>query len=131
MTQSFAATGKIDEAYTPEQVIIGAADVVTKAQTLLTGVVYAGLTVLGRVTATGKLRKAVNTAVDGSAVPCAILVEAVDATGGDVVAPVYLAGEFNLDALTWDATFSTDVLKSAAFPDGSNIFVKKLAYSAI
>lgn len=52
----------------------------------------------------GKYRVAVSTNVDGSAVPDAILADDVDASGADVAnAALYLAGEFNSNAMTFGA----------------------------
>lgn len=130
MATSFAASGKTDETYTPEQVVIGASDVITRPETFKSGADVAALTVLGRITASGKLIKSVNTASDGSEIPVAIAVENVASAGADKVGPAYIAGEFNVDALVWDATYSTDALKLAAFGDGP-IVLKKLAYSAV
>lgn len=129
MPQSFAASGKTDETFTQEQVVIGASDVITNPQTFKSGANVAALTVCGRITASGKLIKSVQTAEDGSQVPCAIAVEAVASAGADVIAPAYLAGEFNIAALTWDASWSTDALKLAA--SNSGLVFKKLAYSAV
>ncbi len=53
-----------------------------------------------------KYTKAVATAVDGSADPKAILVDASDCTGGDVTGGVYLQGEFNPNAITFDASWT-------------------------
>lgn len=56
-------------------------------------------TVLGQITADAKYVKSVAAANDGSQVPDAVLAEAVDATGVDVQAVVYIAGEFDQDKL--------------------------------
>lgn len=129
MPQSFAASGKTDETFTPEQVVIGGSDVITAPQVFKSGANVGALTVCGRITASGKLIKCVQTAVDGSAVPCAIAVADVASSGADVTGPAYLAGEFNIDALVWDASWSTDALKLAA--SNSGLVFKKLAYSAV
>ena len=128
MTQSFAASGKTDEVFTPEQVVIGASDVITRPETYKSGANVVALAVCGRITATGKLIKSVQTAVDGSQVPCAIAIEDVASAGADVVAPAYIAGEFNIDALVWDATWTTDALKLGSAPNA--LIFKKLRYSA-
>jgi hypothetical protein len=130
MATSFAASGHTDEAYTPEQVIVGASDVITRPETYAAGADVAALTVMGRVTASGKLIPSVSTAVDGSEKPVAIAVEAVAAAAADKVGPAYIAGEFNVDALVWDASWTTDAQKLASPGDGQLVF-KKLAYSAV
>ncbi|WP_407156316.1 head decoration protein [Bradyrhizobium sp. STM 3557] len=55
--------------------------------------------VLGKVTADSKYIKSLKAATDGSEVPDAIATEAVDATAGDVETIVFIAGEFDQDAL--------------------------------
>lgn len=67
-------------------------------------------------------------ATDGSEVPVGILVNAIDASGGDAAGSIYTAGEFNQDKLVWDASFTTDALKRNAF-DRTPIHIKKPAYS--
>lgn len=54
----------------------------------------------------GKLTKAVKTATDGSAVPHSIAVDDVDATLADKNGGVYVAGEFNQNAIILDASFA-------------------------
>lgn len=72
-------------------------------------------------------------AVEGGATPVqAIGVLAHAVTGGvadgDVNGQVWYSGCFNMDALVWDASFSTDALKAAAFagaPTPTTILVAK------
>ncbi len=118
--------------YTPEQRFAGDSDIITRVLTIAkvsAGAVIPAGTVLGQIDASGKLIPAIGTAVDGSAVPVAILPEAVDTTGGDVSFAVYVAGEFNLDWVKFDASFSTEAAKLGAFPAESPIVVRKLGYS--
>lgn len=124
----FSAQSDLTESFTPEVVLLDD-DAISKPDTIALAGVIASNTVLGRVTATGKLVKSVSTAVDGSEKPVAILVNAVDTTAADVVAPVWVAGVFNSDALVFDASYSTDALKLAAFGDLSTIVLKKPLYS--
>lgn len=67
-------------------------------------------------------KKAVATAVDGSNVPSAILVDVADATGGAVNGAVYLTGEFNENRIAFDGTFTLAQLKTLLRP--LNIFLK-------
>lgn len=124
----FSAQSDLTESYTPEVVLLDD-DAISKPDTIAQAGVIASNTVLGRVTASGKLIKSVSTAADGSESPVAILVNAVDATAADVVAPVWVAGVFNVDALVFDASFSTDATKLAAFGDLSPVVLKKPIYS--
>lgn len=53
------------------------------------------------------------------------------ADGDTMTVPVYREGHFNMDALTWDASYDTDAKKAAAF-EGSvspTIFVSKPAHN--
>ena len=51
----------------------------------------------------GGVKKSVAAAVDGSAVPVAILADDVDASGGDVACPTYVGGDFNDGEITFGA----------------------------
>lgn len=79
--------------------------------------VLAKYTVLGKITATGKLVALTPGAVDGSQVAYGILTQAVDATAADVRAGVYVAGCFNDAALVWPvhASYDTLIERQAAF----------------
>ncbi|MDA8092343.1 MAG: head decoration protein [Betaproteobacteria bacterium] len=58
----------------------------------------------------GNFVASVATAADGSQVPAAILADYADASGGAVVAPAYLTGEFNQDKVTFDASWTLAAL---------------------
>ena len=89
------------EAYIPDQLIAGNHKLVTDSVTVLSGQLLQRGAVLGRITASGKYILALSAAVDGSQTPAAIAADLIDATGGDVVGAIYLAGEFNGSALTF------------------------------
>ncbi|MDH5426419.1 MAG: head decoration protein [Gammaproteobacteria bacterium] len=93
--------------YSPDNLIAGDNPApATDTGTLITGQNLARGAVLGRITASGKFTKAVDTAVDGSDIPVAILVEAIDATAADKSCQVYVGGVFNNSELTWDASYT-------------------------
>ncbi len=97
---------------------------IKRVVTILTGAAHVRGEVLGKITASGKYIKSLSAAVDGSEVPRVILAEAVDATGGDKLAGVYLTGEFNEAALTLGAAHTADSIREGlrAFC----IFLKKV-----
>lgn len=67
----------------------------------------------------GQYKKSVASATDGSQNPVAILANAVDTTGGSAkVAGLYIAGEFNQNALTMDASWTAATLKPILRPLG-------------
>lgn len=70
----------------------------------------------------GKYTLCVATATDGSQVPAGILVDQSDSTGGDVAGGVYLMGEFNQNAITFDPSWTIPTLKAALSRSG--IFLK-------
>lgn len=71
------------------------------------GVLRIGM-VLGEITATGKYVPSPATAIDGSQIAVAVLYDEVDATDGDVVAPV-IAGDAELRAedIVYDPSVTT------------------------
>lgn len=84
---------------------------------------YVRGTVLGKVTASGRYCNAVSTQTDGSQVPLCILAENVNAEKEDKQAVVYFTGEFNSDALTFDNSFTVDVITEKLRE--KSIFIKK------
>lgn len=111
------------DAYTPTQLLAGEAEVTTDIGKLVSGQNLAKYTVVGRITASGKLTQWTPGAADGSQVAIGILVHATDASGGDKAAQFYRSGIFNIDVLGWGA--ATTVQKYKAF-DGSAISVRAL-----
>lgn len=71
------------------------------------GVIQEG-TVLGKITTSGKLAICDSASVDGSEVPFAVAFETVDTTSEDKVAPVYLKGSFNKNALILGGSTTVD-----------------------
>lgn len=119
-----AAPGIAAEIFVPDQLFAGAFQPVTQPITVLTGQgVLARGTVLGQITASGKYKVSVSSASDGSQVPAAILADVADTTAGDAAGGGYLTGEFNSNALTYDASFATVAALQAA-ARANDIFVK-------
>lgn len=99
--------------------IVGTVEVMTADDAVATGQTIAQYAPLGRVTASGELIESVPGAVDGSQVPVAIAVHAIDTTGGAARHPTYKGGIFNADEVVWDAAW-TAAQKAGAF-DGTPI----------
>ena len=79
---------------------------------------YAVGTVLGKVTATGKYKIAVETAVDGSKVPAALVIgdySVAAATDTKVLVLIKGPAEVSQGALLLDATYNDDTKKAAAY----------------
>ena len=74
-------------------------------------------TVVGKITASGKLVPWAPAASDGSQVPFGILTQAAAAASADVKVGVYTGGFFNNAALVWPSHASADTLieRQAAF----------------
>jgi len=80
--------------------------------------VYAVGTVLGKVTADGKYKIAVQTAVDGSAVAAAVVIDdhsIAAATDTKIVVLVKGPAEVSKGALVLDATYDLDAEKAAVY----------------
>jgi hypothetical protein len=89
----------------PDNLFAGDFPVVTGSGTIASGQgVLARGTVLGKVTAGGKLAIVDSTKSTGEQVVYAVLAEAVDATSADVDAPLYLTGTYNSRALVFGGT---------------------------
>lgn len=111
------------EIYAPDNLFAGhVMPKVTDTGTIAAGQKLIRGAVLGRVTADGKLKLLDKAATDGSQNVYAILAEDVDATAGDKVAPIFLTGEFNENALTLAAGTTVGDIKAAARAIG--IFIK-------
>lgn len=126
MSESFLAARGVEEAFGPEQLLTGGADAIIRPNVFQAGADVPALTVCGRIAATAKLVKSVKGATDGSQVPCAIAAANVACAAADKTAPAYVGGEFNVSALRWDGSWSTDELRLGAFAHG-RIVVKMLA----
>ena len=99
--------------YTPDQLITGTIPVYSEPETYASGAAVAALTVVGRITASKKLVKAVKTANDGSQKPVGIAVGDVDASAADAVGPTYKMGCFNPAALVIDPSFTVEDVRVA------------------
>ncbi|WP_425065113.1 head decoration protein [Reyranella sp.] len=118
------AAGFTDQgSLTPDNLLAGDYPRATKMVTI-TGAALAKGTVLGRITASDKYNKSLSAAGDGSQVPKAILAADTDASGGDVLGPVYFTGEFNEDALVLGTAHSLASIRDGLRQIG--IFLKKI-----
>jgi len=68
-----------------------------------------GFTITGAA-GSGLYKLSVATATDGSQNPCAILADYCDPTAGNVFAAIYGSGEFNVNALTFDPSWTQATL---------------------
>jgi hypothetical protein len=84
--------------------------------TLLSGQVLVRGAVLGKVAASGKYVLSVSAATDGSQVPAAILVDDINASGGDAAVLGYTRGDFLASGLTLGAGHTVASV-SVAFKD--------------
>ncbi|MET3135534.1 hypothetical protein AAKU55_005845, partial [Oxalobacteraceae bacterium GrIS 1.11] len=104
------------------QLIAGNHKLVTDSVTVLAGQALQRGAVLGRITASGKYVLALSAAADGSQAPAAIACDYIDATAGDAIGGIYLAGEFNGAALTLGAGVTLAAAAAALRP--LSIYIK-------
>lgn len=116
MSDKDLASGELVGTTSIVPLFAGDMDIITEEGVVDTGVL-AKYTVVGKITATGKLVALNPAAVDGSQIAYGILTQAVDATAADVNAGVYIGGFFNDAALVWPVHASLDTLieRKAAF----------------
>lgn len=103
----------------------GSSEVTTEPVVFSSGADIARYAVVGRITATGECVLCNPAANDGSENPIGIAVEPADSAAADANGNIYVAGDFNIDALVWHAGFTTDAQKKAAF-DRTPITLKKV-----
>jgi hypothetical protein len=120
--------GMATSEFVPDQLIAGRFQLVTDTVTIVAGQVLARGAVLGKITASGKLTLSTTAANDGSQVPSVILADAVDASGGDKAAGVYLTGEFNASKLILGAGHTVASIKDTLRDAG--IFLKTAVSAA-
>lgn len=98
-------------AYTPEVIRISDHPEYTLPVTILSGQNLAAGAVIGKVTASGKYILSLSAAEDGSETPIAILMEAVDASGGDVVGRAWFAVGADQNKLTFGTGHTADSVR--------------------
>jgi hypothetical protein len=110
------ASGEVVGTTTILPLLAGECDLITEEGILDTGDL-AKYTVVGKITASGKLVQWAPAASDGSQVAYGILSQAANATSADVRVGVYVGGFFNDAALVWPAGTGADTLieRKAAF----------------
>ncbi len=108
--------------YTPDRLIGGDLKLVTESVTLALGQNLLRGALLGQITGSGEYVLSLAAAADGSEVPVAILVADTDATVGATVTGIYLAGEFNDNAITFGAGHTAASVKDAL--RNLNIYLK-------
>jgi hypothetical protein len=129
MTYPVLASGSTPlDTYAPTQLIAGSSNIITLPYTVtLSGSALPVGRVLGQITASGKMVPCDPGATDGSEVAVAILAVPLASATGDVVAPCYVAGEFNVAALTFDSGVTTTAAKLATFGPAAPIKLRSLA----
>jgi hypothetical protein len=115
----------ISEIYVPDGLIAGPFPLITDTVSIAAGQQLTRGALLGMVTATGNYILSLSAAADGSQNPVAVLADNIDttATGFNAVtqAPVYLTGEFNVNAMTLGAGFSYPAITAIMRPLQINI----------
>ena len=114
------------ETVTYDDMIIGTFPVMTRKVTINSGAgeLKRGV-VLGQISTGGKYTTALDASSDGSETPKYILAENVDATSADVVADVYVTGEFNASKLTFGTGVTAADFEAANLDAERNLFVRE------
>lgn len=106
------------ETWSPDALIAGD-DYITDDVTVVSGsgVLTRG-TLLGTITATGKLKPCLSTNTDGSQAPTHILQESIDATSVDVNCSAIVYGEINAAAVIFQSPDTAATHKAALRTQG-------------
>ena len=117
--------GSSTETFNPQEIFSGSQEVVTTVDTLAAGqgVLPRGQ-VLARNSTNGLLVAAALGGPNDTDNAIKVLVHELDTDGGDIGCQTYEAGTFDPDLLVWDASYTTDAEKLAAF-DGKPINIMK------
>jgi hypothetical protein len=108
--------------YTPDKLCDR--DTIQRKATIDAGNLARG-SLLGKITATGKYILSLAAASDGSEVPDAVLLEPVDATGGDKEAAIAIKGRFAIQGMTIGAGHTAASVDSALRDKG--IYLENVA----
>ena len=113
------------ETYSPDNLIAGDFPMVTGDGTILAGRSLVRGTVLAKDSANSNKLVAVDSASGTTSIqsPVAVLAADVDASEADAVGPLYLAGEFTENALTFGGTDTADTHRDAM--RDLSMFIKK------
>lgn len=111
----------LTETWTPDDLIASGYPVENQVETILSGETIVRGCLLGRVTASGKLKVSLAAANDGSQKPVFIAAYGMGTLAADTEAEVYKSGGFRLSALTLGAGHTAASVR-AAF-DGTPIIL--------
>lgn len=116
------------EDFTEEELFTGDAPIFSTNETLLDqNADLPAYSVVGRITASGKITLSQQNAVDGSQNPIGVTCYAMPDPGADKTIAIYRGGCFNPAKLNWHATWNTDALKKLAFEAAQpTIFIKAI-----
>lgn len=96
--------------------VLDVEDAIQRRVTVLAGVAACVQgEVMGRVTASGKWIKSIDTAVDGSQIPRGLMVSASATSGSDRLASVWVFGRFNTTGITYGGTWTASTIREALF----------------
>lgn len=99
--------------FTPDLLIAGDHPIRTVEVTIISGQNLVRGSLLGKITASGKCNLSLSAAGDGSQTPYAILVDDVNASGGDKKGVAYIAGDFNANQIVFGASHTAASVRDA------------------
>lgn len=105
--------GYSSDSFSPDLLIAGDHPIRTVEVTIISGQNLQRGALLGKITASGKCNLSLAAAADGSQTPYAILVEAVNASGGDKKGLAYIAGDFNANQITFGTGHTATSVRDA------------------
>lgn len=111
--------------YDPTQMYASDYPLLAEGETIASGEDLPQGAIVGRITANGKWALCLDASTDGSEVARGIMPVAVDASAGDVIAPIWKSGHFNSEALTFGTGKTLANVRSDF--DGTPLFLTAVA----
>jgi hypothetical protein len=110
---TYGSFDTVTGSYSPDNLVLGDLPTISYDETVISGQDVTRGTVMGRITASGKLTACDHTAGDGSETPYGIMAEDCDASLADVECGAYVFGHFDSESLTFGGTSTISDLKVA------------------
>ena len=115
------------ETFDPNGLFAGDYDIATRTGIVASGQNLTRGTVVGRITASGKIIKSLSAASDGSQTPCGVMAVDCDASAADKSAPYYTSGEFDGGKLTYGVGHTAATVEAAFAAAFAPMFVRTVA----
>ena len=113
------------ETLDPNGILVSDLPVVTRPVTVASGQNLAVFSLVGKVSASGKVVLSLAASSDGSETPYGVLLEAVDASGADAAGRVYRLGGLDESLIQYGTGHTADTVRDALDAQGLHLFKRQ------